>query len=293
VEDHIRASGSQDVVENQEPQMTDTQPGSTSRPPDPDLDAAAAIGTRYLIRFEQDTLRSRPLYIRVIIEFVGTFLLVTVAAGAGVISYYAGGHPISRTAAVIAPGALVMALIYAWGPLSGLHINPVVTLAFFVRRVFPANWVLPYWIAQFAGAILGALFLQVVFGHVSQGGNYPIDRHGGDWRAFVMEIALTGILVSVILNTATGHRSIGHNAAIAVGATIALLGLFASPISGSSMNPARTLGPDIVAGDFTGWWVYVFGDIIGALAAVMLISLVRGLPDRAERAAAEGDVLPS
>ena len=273
--------------------MTDTQPGSTSKPPDPDVDAAAAIGTRYLIRFEQDTLRSRPLRIRVIIEFLGTFLLVTVAAGAGVISFYAGGHPISRTAAVIAPGALVMALIYAWGPLSGLHINPVVTLAFFVRRVFPANWVLPYWIAQFAGAILGALFLQVVFGHVSQGGNYPIDKHGGDWRAFVMEIALTTILVSVILNTATGHRSIGHNAAIAVGSTIALLGLFASPISGASMNPARTLGPDIVAGNFTGWWVYVLGDSIGALLAVMLISLVRGLPGRADREAAEGDVLPS
>jgi aquaporin Z len=293
VEDHIRASGSQDALNDQEPQMTDTQPSSTSRPPDPDVDAAAAIGTRYLIRFEQDTLRSRPLWIRVIIEFLGTFLLVTVAAGAGVISFYAGGHPISRTAAVIAPGALVMALIYAWGPLSGLHINPVVTLAFFVRRVFPANWVLPYWIAQFAGAVLAALFLQVVFGHVSQGGNYPIDKHGGDWRAFVMEIALTTILVSVILNTATGHRSIGHNAAIAVGATIALLGLFASPISGSSMNPARTLGPDIVAGNFTGWWVYVFGDIIGALLAVMLISLVRGLPGRADREAAEGDVLPS
>jgi aquaporin Z len=293
VEDHIRASGSQDVRKDQEPQMTNTQPGSTSKPPDPDVDAAAAIGTRYLIRFEEDTLRSRPLWIRVIIEFVGTFLLVTVAAGAGVISYYAGGHPISRTAAVIAPGALVMALIYAWGPLSGLHINPAVTLAFFVRRVFPANWVLPYWIAQFAGAILGALFLQVVFGHVSQGGNYPIDKHGGDWRAFVMEIALTTILVSVILNTATGHRSIGHNAAIAVGSTVALLGLFASPISGASMNPARTLGPGIVSGDLTGWWVYVLGDSIGALIAVMLISTVRGLPGRADREAAEGDVLPS
>ncbi len=112
-----------------------------------------------------------------------------------------------------------------------------------MRRVFPAGWVLPYWIAQFAGAILAALFLQVVFGHVTAGGNYPIDKPGGDWRAFVMEIVLTAILVSVILHTATGHRSIGHNAAIAVGATVALLGLFASPISGSSMNPARTLGP--------------------------------------------------
>ncbi len=249
------------------------------------------LGRRYLIRFEQDTLRSRPLWIRVIIEFLGTYLLVTVAAGSGVINHYAGGGPISRTAAVIAPGALVMALIYAWGPLSGLHINPAVTLAFTARGVFPTRWVLPYWAAQFAGAILAAVFLQVVFGNVSAGGNYPIAKPGGDWRAFVMEIVLTTILVSVILNTATGHRSIGHNAAIAVGSTVALLGLFASPISGASMNPARTLGPDIVAANFTGWWVYVAGDAIGAAIAVCLIGLVRGLPDRAEIDAAKGDAL--
>ena len=92
--------------------------------------------------------------------------------------------------------------------------------------------------AQFAGAIAAAVFRQVVFGDVSAGGNYPISKPGGDCRAFVMEIVLTTILVSVILHTATGHRSIGHNAAIAVGSTVALLGLFASPISGSSMNPA-------------------------------------------------------
>ena len=127
-----------------------------------------------------------------------------------------------------------------------------------------------------------------MFGDVAAGGNYPIAKPGGDWRAFVMEIVLTSILVSVILHTATGSRSIGHNAAIAVGATVALLGLFASPISGSSMNPARTLGPDIVAVNFTGWWAYVGGDLIGAAIAVALIGLVRGLPDKAEISAAEG-----
>ena len=108
-----------------------------------------------------------------------------------------------------------------------------------------------------------------------------------------MEIVLTTILVSVILHTATGGRSIGHNAAIAVGSTVALLGLFASPISGASMNPARTLGPDIVGANFTGWWVYVGGDIIGAAIAVVIIILVRGLPDKAETEAAEGGALPS
>jgi aquaporin Z len=107
-----------------------------------------------------------------------------------------------------------------------------------------------------------------------------------------MEMVLTFILVSIILNTATGSRSIGHNAAIAVGATVALLGLFASPISGASMNPARSLGPDIVSADFTGWWVYVAGPAIGAFIAVVIITLLRGLPARAERKAAEGGDLP-
>ena len=257
-----------------------------------DEEQAAAVRRRYLIKFEEDTLKQRPLWVRLIIEFLGTFMLVTVAAGSGVINQYAGGGPISRAAAVIAPGALVMALIYAWGPLSGLHINPAVTFAFTARRVFPPAWVLPYWVAQFAGAIGAALFLQAMFGNVSAGGNYPIAKPGGDWRAFVMEIVLTTILVSVILNTATGGRSIGHNAAIAVGSTVALLGLFASPISGASMNPARTLGPDIVGVNFTGWWVYVFGDLIGAAIAVVIIIMVRGVPDKAETEAAEGGALP-
>ena len=127
---------------------------------------------------------------------------------------------------------------------------------------------------------------------MSAGGNYPISMPGGEWKSLVMEALLTTILVSIILNTATGHRSIGHNAAIAVGSTVALVGLFASPISGASMNPARTLGPDIVSTNFTGWWVYVIGDLIGAAIAVILIGAVRGLPDPAERTAAQGSALP-
>ena len=131
---------------------------------DQEAQHAAEVSRRYLLRFEEDELKQRPLRVRLIIEFLGTFALVTVAAGAGVINHYAGGGPISRTAAVIAPGALVMALIYAWGPLSGLHINPAVTFAFTARRVFPRRWVLPYWAAQFAGAIGAALFLLATAG---------------------------------------------------------------------------------------------------------------------------------
>jgi aquaporin Z len=259
---------------------------------DVDREHAAAASRNYLIRFEEDTLRQRPLWIRLIIEFAGTFVLVTVAAGSGVINHYAGGGPISRTAAVIAPGAAVMAMIYAWGPLSGLHINPAVTFGFTARGVFPRRWVLPYLVVQFAGAVGAALFLQSMFGDVAAGGNYPITTPGGEWKSLVMETVLTAILVSIILNTATGHRSIGHNAAIAVGSTVALLGLFASPISGASMNPARTLGPDIVANNYTGWWVYIAGPLLGAAIAVIIISIVRGLPNKKERDAAQGGALP-
>lgn len=257
-----------------------------------DLPKDSILGDRFMLRFSEETLKHRPLPIRLIVEFIGTFILVTVAAGSGVINHYVGNDPISRTAAVIAPGAVVMAMIYALGPLSGLHINPAVTLAFTARRVFKPIWAIPYIVVQFGGAICAALFLQVMYTHVAAGGNYPIAKPGGEWRSFVMEMLLTAILVTVILNTATGYRSIGHNAALAVGATIALLGLFASPISGASMNPARTLGPDIVGWDFNGWWVYIAGPLAGAAIAVIVIALLRGLPDAAEREAAEGGALP-
>ncbi len=146
--------------------------------------------------------------------------------------------------------------------------------------------------AQFAGAIGAALFLQAIFGHVAAGGNYPIAAPGGDWRPLVMETVLTAILVSVIPSTATGGRSIGHNAAIAVGSTVPLLGLFARPISGASMNPARTLSPDFVGHDYTGWWIYIADPAAGAAIAVAIIGMVRGLPDKAEREAAQGGALP-
>src|SRR5215475_9723470 len=263
-----------------------------SADPGQDRDRDLGRARRDLVEFEQDTLHERPLWIRVIIEFTGTFVLVTVAAGSGVINHYVGDTPVSRAAAVIAPGAAVMAMIYAWGPLSGLHINPAVTFAFYCRQVFPAGWVLPYWAAQFAGALGASWFLQLVFGHVSGGGNYPSATPGGEWRSLVMEVVLTTILVSIILNTATGSRSIGHNAALAVGATVALDGLFASPISGASMNPARSLGPDIIGADYTDWWIYSAGPAIGALIAVIIITAVRGLPRKAEREAAEGGEVP-
>src|SRR5690349_19751473 len=136
-----------------------TKSTAASIPAQRDSQGAPAPHRGYLERFEEDTLRHRPLWIRLIIEYLGTTLLVLVAAGSGVINQYVGGDPISRTAAVVAPGALVMALIYAWGPLSGLHINPAVTIAFATRRVFRPSYVAPYLVVQLAGAITAALFL--------------------------------------------------------------------------------------------------------------------------------------
>ena len=136
-----------------------------------DLAKDAVLGDRCMIRFSEDTLTRGPLGIRLIVGFIGTCALVTVAAGSGVINHYVGGGPISRTAAVIAPGAIVMAMIYALGPLSGLHTNPAVTLAFTGRRVFRAAWVLPDLVVQFAGAICAALFLQAMYGDVAAGSN--------------------------------------------------------------------------------------------------------------------------
>ena len=266
-----------------------------SAPEAPPPDAAADqeyLRRRYMERLWEDELKQRPLWLRLIVEFLGTFLLVIVAAGSGVINEYAGNSPISRTAAVVAPGLIVMALIYAWGPVSGLHINPAVTLAFTGRGVFRAAWAVPYIVAQLAGTVCAALFLQLMFGNVAAGGTYPIAAPGGEWRSLIMEILLTTMLVTVILNTATGYRSIGHNAALAVGGTVALLALFASPISGASMNAARSLGPDIVSGNYTGWWVYVLGPAIGAVLAVGFMGLIRGLPTKEERGAAEGSALP-
>jgi len=148
-------------------------------------------------------------------------------------------------------------------------------------------------IAQLLGAIAASALTQAMFVSAKFGANHPIVADGGEWRSLVMELLFTLILVTVILYTATGYRSIGHNAALAVGATVALLGLFASPISGASMNPARTLGPDIVSGDLTGWWLYVVGPLAGACLAVWLVHVVRGRPGRDEFEAAQGGALPT
>jgi len=167
------------------------------------------------------------------------------------------------------------------------HFNPAVTLAFALRRDFPWRRVPGYWAVQIGGAVLAVLLLRAILGPVGDlGATRP---HHGTLAAFGMETVLSVLLVTVILGTATDHHLVGHNAALAVGATIALDGLFAAPISGASMNPARSLGPALVSGQLADAWIYVAGPLLGALVAVGVAWLLRGgtTPDAVK--AASGD----
>lgn len=212
---------------------------------------------------------------RLFSEAFGTFLLVLVAAGGGMMSQ-AFPDTISRQAAVVAPGLMVMGIILFMGKVSGAHLNPVVSIAFALRRDFPWRRVPAYIIVQLIGASLAALFLQSVVGvSASYGSNYPASGYT-DGAAFWMEFILTLGLVSVILGTASGAQNIGIVGAFGVGSYIALAGLWGSPISGTSMNPARTFGPDLVGGDFASYWVYVAGPLAGALVAVAFGYVLRG-----------------
>ncbi len=212
---------------------------------------------------------------RLFAELLGTFFLVLVAAGAGMMDH-AFPDTISRTAAVVAPGLMVLAIILFMGKVSGAHLNPAVSVAFSLRGDFPWRRVPGYVVAQLAGALLAAWFLQHVIGvSATFGANYPADGYSS-FDAFLMEAVLTLGLVSVILGTASGAQNLGVIGAVGVGAYIALAGLWASPLSGASMNPARTFGPDAVGGDFTDYWVYVAGPMTGALIAVGAAFVLRG-----------------
>lgn len=227
---------------------------------------------------------------RLFSELLGTFFLVLVAAGGGMMDQ-AFPDTISRTAAVTAPGLMVMAIILFMGKVSGAHLNPVVSLAFSLRGDFPWRRVPGYIVIQLIGATLAVLFLQAVIDvSATYGSNYPASGYSaGD--AVLMEAVLTLGLVSVILGTASGAQNIGIFGAIGVGAYIVLAGLWGSPISGASMNPARTFGPDLVGKDFTDYWVYVAGPLVGALAAVGAAWVLRGAGGgRAGSAAAQGAI---
>jgi aquaporin Z len=206
-------------------------------------------------------------------ELIGTFALVLVAAGADTAARVSGGQ-VSEAARAVAPALLVASFIYAMGDVSGAHFNTVVSMAFAAKRLFPMSWVLVYWAAQVVGAILAAFALRALFGAAAEAG---VSRpHIPDLTAVVVEAGLTWILLMVILGTSDRHRVVGTEAAIAVGSTIALCGLVAIPLTGASMNPARSIGPAIASGAVGDVWIYIVGPILGALAAVVITRLLHG-----------------
>ena len=225
-------------------------------------------------------------YRRLFSEALGTFLLALAAAGGGLL--HAKGQ-ISLSAAVVAPGLTVLAVILFMGAVSGAHLNPVVSMAFALRGDFPWYRVPFYVLAQLLGATLACLFLLGIFGNVEHlGATLPGPGYHA-WQAFLMEIALTGGLVSVILGTASAAQNVGTIGALGVGGYIALAGLWAAPVSGTSMNPVRSFGPALVSGDWHAYWAYVGGPLLGALIAVGFAWILRGPGgDAAAQTAASG-----
>ena len=268
--------------------MSDQEQGS---PPDTALRAAEQGPLsleHYIRRISEDFNDPSQEWRRLFSELLGTFFLVLVAAGGGMMGQ-AFPNTISRTAAVVAPALMVMAIILFMGKVSGAHLNPAVSIAFALRRDFPWQRVPGYIVVQLGGAALAAWFLQAVI-HVSAtyGSNYPAAGFTGR-DAFFMEAILTFGLVSVILGTASGAQNLGVFGALGVGGYIALAGLWGSPISGASMNPARTFGPNLVGADFTQYWVYIAGPLAGAALAVCVAFILRGAGGgRAGSGAAQG-----
>jgi len=250
-----------------------------------------------IARYEQNIIERitdfndpRQEWRRLFSELLGTFLLVMVAAGGGMMSQSFPGA-IGRSAAVVAPGLMVMGIILFMGKVSGAHLNPAVSIAFALRRDFPWRRVPGYIVVQLIGATLAAVVLHgVITVSAKYGGNYPAPTHS-DMAAFWMELLLTAGLVSVILGTASGAQNIGLFGALGVGGYIALAGLWGSPISGASMNPARTFGPDLASGTWTGYWIYVTGPLAGAVIAVVIAFVLRGPGGgKSGSEAAQGDI---
>ena len=215
-------------------------------------------------------------YRRIFSELLGTFLLVTVAVGGGVVNARFGGDVIPLAAAVTAPALMVGAIILFMGTVSGAHLNPAVTIAFALRSDFPWKRVPLYIVAQFVGAALATLMLIGLLGKQGSAGLTLPGAGVSPLTAMLWETLLTAILVSVILGASSGAQNVGAMSALAVTFTITLDGLFGAPVSGASMNPARSLGPAVVIGDYTAWWAYLVGPVQGATIAVGIALILRG-----------------
>ncbi len=211
-------------------------------------------------------------------EFFGTFAMVFAGTGAIVVNHVSGGA-IMHVGVAITWGLIVMAMIYALGDVSGAHFNPAVTCGFWLSGRFPARCVGPYVIAQVAGALVASAALRLIFGNVAfLGASLPA---GSDGQSFALEIVLTALLMFVILSVSCGPKEVGVMAGIAVGGVIGLEAMFAGPICGASMNPARSIAPAIVSGHLQSLWVYLAAPLIGAAIAIPCWRLTRPAPEKA------------
>jgi MIP family channel proteins len=207
-------------------------------------------------------------------EAFGTFALVF--AGAGSIMVDAKTHELGHIGVAITFGLVVMAMIYAIGHVSGAHFNSAVTLAFVLTRHFPLRRAVPYWGAQVAGALAAAAVLRGSLGNIAHvGATLP---SGSQAQSFLWELLLTAFLMFVVMAVATDTRAVGEAAAIAIGATIGFDAMCGGPISGASMNPARSIGPAVVSGDLHALWLYIVAPAVGAAVGALLYQFVRAEP---------------
>jgi MIP family channel proteins len=205
-------------------------------------------------------------------EAIGTFALVFAGAGAVMVDAKTGA--LGHVGVAITFGLVIMVMIYGVGHISGAHFNPAVSFAFALTRHFPWTRVALYWAAQLGGALLAAALLRASLGNIAHvGATLP---SGSDVQSFVWEIVLTAFLMFVIMAVATDTRAVGEAAAIAIGGTVGLDAMFGGPISGASMNPARSAGPAIVSGDLHALWIYLLAPLIGAAVGAVAYQFVRG-----------------